>query len=124
MVLQCDKCLNVNGDYVEVPCVPSATHVPCIHQNQNNVLGIRVYYLIFCNPFVLIEFNGRSTYPSIHIKNLSHHELLKWTKGTAINCALMNVSYIYVTKVTESITLDVIALNKIHLYTARRIGYC
>jgi hypothetical protein len=23
------KCLNINGDYVEVWCVPSATHVPC-----------------------------------------------------------------------------------------------
>jgi hypothetical protein len=26
-----DKCSNVNGDCVEVWCVPSATHVPCIH---------------------------------------------------------------------------------------------
>jgi hypothetical protein len=38
------------------------------YQNQNNVLGIRVYYLIFCTPFVLREVNGRSTCPSIHIK--------------------------------------------------------
>jgi len=96
MVPWCDKCLNVNGDYVEVPCVPSAIHVPHIHQNRNDVLGIRVYYLIFCNPFVLLEFNSRSTCPSIHMKNLSHHDLLKGTKGTAVNCALMNVSYIYV----------------------------
>ena len=94
MVKWCDKCLNVNGDYVEVPCVPSAIHVPRIHQNQNDVLGIRVYYLIFCNPFVLLEFN--SICPSIHTKNLSHHDRLKWMKGTAVNCALMNVSYIYV----------------------------
>jgi hypothetical protein len=100
MVPRCDKCLNVNGNYMEVPCVPSATHVPRIHQNQNNILGIRVYYLIFRNSFVLLEFNGRSTYPSIHIKNLSHQDLLKWTKATAVNCALMNVSYIYVTKTT------------------------
>jgi hypothetical protein len=25
-----EKFLNINGDYVEVWCVPSATHVPCI----------------------------------------------------------------------------------------------
>jgi hypothetical protein len=120
MVPRCDKCLNVNGTYVEVPCVPSATHVPRIHQNQNNVLGIRDYYHIFCNPFVLLEFNGRSTCP----KNLSHHAVLKWTKETAVKCASMNVSYIYVTKTTGVyITLDVRALNKVHLYTARWMGY-
>jgi hypothetical protein len=37
-----DKCCNVDGEYVEVWCVSSATHVPC-----NNVLGIKVlpYYV-------------------------------------------------------------------------------
>ena len=30
-----DKCLKVNGDYMEVWCVPSATHVPCIHWSQS-----------------------------------------------------------------------------------------
>jgi len=100
MVPLCDEPLNVNGDYVEVPCIPSATHVPRIHQNQNNVLGIRVYYLIFCNPLVLREVNGRSTCPSVQIKKLSHHDLLKWTKETAINCVLLSVSHIYVTKTT------------------------
>ena len=29
-----DKCLNVTGDYGEVRCIPSSTHVPCIHQRQ------------------------------------------------------------------------------------------
>jgi len=96
MVPWCDKGLNVNCDYMEVPRVPSATHVPRIHQNQNDVLGLRVYYLIFCNPFVLLEFNGRSTCPT-HMEILSHQDLLKWTIGIAVNCALMNVSYIYVT---------------------------
>jgi hypothetical protein len=24
-----EKCININDDYVEVWCVPSATHVPC-----------------------------------------------------------------------------------------------
>jgi hypothetical protein len=36
----CDKCLNVIGKYAEVWCVPSATHVSCIHRSQNEVLGI------------------------------------------------------------------------------------
>ena len=39
---QCAKCLDVNGDYMEVWCVPRATHAPRIHQNQNKVLGITV----------------------------------------------------------------------------------
>jgi hypothetical protein len=31
LVPQWDKCLNTDGDCVEVRCVPSATHVPSIH---------------------------------------------------------------------------------------------
>jgi len=36
----CDKGLNVSDDYVDIWCVPSATHVPCINESQNKVLGI------------------------------------------------------------------------------------
>jgi len=35
LVTRKDKCLNVNGDYMEVWCVPSATHVPCIQRSQS-----------------------------------------------------------------------------------------
>jgi len=41
---QCDRCLNVISNYAEVAevwCVPSATHVSCIHRRQNEVLGVR-----------------------------------------------------------------------------------
>ena len=38
---QCDRCLNVISNYAEVWCVPSATHVSCIHRRQNEVLGVR-----------------------------------------------------------------------------------
>ena len=38
---QCNKCLNVIGNYAELWCVPSATYVSCIHGSQNDVLGIR-----------------------------------------------------------------------------------
>jgi len=34
--------LNVGGDYVEVWCVPSTTHVPCVRRPQTKVIGIRV----------------------------------------------------------------------------------
>lgn len=33
-----DKCLNANGDYVEVCCVPSATRVPYVRRRQNKNL--------------------------------------------------------------------------------------
>jgi hypothetical protein len=41
-----NKCFNVSDDYFEVWCVPSATHVPCIHQSQNKVLSTLVCYFI------------------------------------------------------------------------------
>jgi len=36
------KCLKVNGDYLEVWCVPSATYLSCVHRSES-VLGIRVF---------------------------------------------------------------------------------
>jgi hypothetical protein len=35
--------LNVNDDYVEVWCVPSATHVQCKRRSQNNILDISAF---------------------------------------------------------------------------------
>ena len=32
------KCRDGSGDYFEVWCVPSASHVPCIDQSHNNIL--------------------------------------------------------------------------------------
>jgi hypothetical protein len=47
LVLQWDKCLNVNGNHMEVRCVPSASCVPCICQCQDEVLTIRVIVTFF-----------------------------------------------------------------------------
>lgn len=41
------KCLEFYGDRMEVWSVPSVPHVPCIHQNWNKVLSIRVLLPIF-----------------------------------------------------------------------------
>jgi hypothetical protein len=46
------KYTNVNGDYMAVRCVPSATHVPCKHLSQNEVIGIRVFATLFSKLFV------------------------------------------------------------------------
>jgi hypothetical protein len=42
-----DKCFSVSGDYLEVQCVPSATHVPCTLQSQNEVLAVTVFVTLF-----------------------------------------------------------------------------
>jgi hypothetical protein len=47
LVLWVDKYLYVTGEYMEVWCVPSATHATCIHQSQNQVLGMRVFLTLF-----------------------------------------------------------------------------
>jgi hypothetical protein len=39
--------LNVNGDYMEVSCVQSATHMQCIYQSQNKVLNIKMVTILF-----------------------------------------------------------------------------
>jgi len=46
LVSQWDKCWSVNGAYMEVWNVPSATLVPCTRHNQNKVLGVRVFVTI------------------------------------------------------------------------------
>jgi hypothetical protein len=45
-VPQWDIHLNVNDDYAEVWCVPSATHVPCIHGSQSSSRHQSVYYCL------------------------------------------------------------------------------
>ena len=44
------KCRDGGGDYIEVWCVPSASHVPCIDQSHNILTCI--CYLIFWKFFV------------------------------------------------------------------------
>jgi hypothetical protein len=45
LVPRWDKCLNVSDDYVEVWCVPCATHVlrGSINRSRNKVLGVEVF---------------------------------------------------------------------------------
>jgi len=38
----CHDETNDSGDYIEVWCVPSATHVLCLRRNYNGILSIRV----------------------------------------------------------------------------------
>jgi hypothetical protein len=47
-----DTCLSVNGDYVKVWCVTSATHVPRIHRSPNKIPGIRGLLPYFWSPIV------------------------------------------------------------------------
>ena len=52
LVPQRGKRFNINGNFAEVWCVASATHVPCIHQNQNKVVSLQsVCYPTCFNPF-------------------------------------------------------------------------
>jgi hypothetical protein len=41
------KRVNSNRECVKVWCVPCAAHVLYIHQIQNKVLGIRVFFTLF-----------------------------------------------------------------------------
>lgn len=42
-MLWCDRCLYDSGDYPEVWCWPSVTHVPLTQRSQNTFLGVRVF---------------------------------------------------------------------------------
>ena len=42
-----NKCLNFNGAYMEVWCVPSAAHVLCISRSQVKVVGVIVPRTLF-----------------------------------------------------------------------------
>jgi hypothetical protein len=50
-----DECLNDNGDYVAVWCVPSVTHVPCVYQNQNKVLSTRILVTYFWKALFILD---------------------------------------------------------------------
>lgn len=41
------NCLKVNGAYLKVWCIPSATYVSCIHRSKSEVLGIGVFVTYF-----------------------------------------------------------------------------
>jgi hypothetical protein len=57
------KCQDGSGDYVEVWCVPSAAHVPCIDHSHNNILTwecllpyflkvLRIYIAVWAGEFI------------------------------------------------------------------------
>ena len=46
LATQWEKCLNIDGDHVEVWCVPSATHESRLRRCQSKVLDISVCYII------------------------------------------------------------------------------
>ena len=55
---QWDKCLNINGYYMEAWHVISANHVPCVHGSQK-VLSIRVLVtLLFETPLYIVNISG------------------------------------------------------------------
>ena len=47
LVPRWDEFLNVSRDYLGDWCVPSATHLACIRQSQNTVIGIGVFVTFF-----------------------------------------------------------------------------
>jgi hypothetical protein len=53
-----DKCLNFIGGYVEVWCIPSASHVPFMHLSYNKVLSISVRYLSFETSLYIVIYAG------------------------------------------------------------------
>ena len=55
LVPRWDKCLNVSGEYVEVWCVPCATHVlrKFINRSRNKVLDIEVFVTWLLNSFAI-----------------------------------------------------------------------
>jgi len=61
-----------NGGYVVVWCVPSATHMSCIHRSQYKVLGISVIFYIFLEAHPILMYNARfySKFLSIFMEEL------------------------------------------------------
>jgi hypothetical protein len=56
LVLWCDKCLNISGDYAEVWCVACATHVPLIRtaKSESNSQH-QVLYSLFFGTFLYFQ---------------------------------------------------------------------
>jgi hypothetical protein len=50
-------CLNVEDDYVEVWCAPSASQVLCVHKSQTYVMGMIM--------FVVLRFERRAVLPVV-----------------------------------------------------------
>jgi hypothetical protein len=73
-----DKYFIVSGDYMEVSCVPSATHVPCKVQSQNTVLAIIVFVTYFLNLFVL------DTSPALYTSSCVIHFSFHCCAGTCV----------------------------------------
>jgi len=47
LVPQREKCLKINGDYVEVRRVLSPYHMPHTYRSHNKLLGIRLPFILF-----------------------------------------------------------------------------
>jgi len=57
LVQCCDKCLNVNDDYMNILCVLPTAYVTCIHLSQNKVIGISVFKVNLQTPVRLSDCN-------------------------------------------------------------------
>ena len=89
------KCLNINGDYAEVWCVPSATIVPCTDWSQNKVTGIILFVtFLFKSLFYLKtkEFMTRHLF----LKRWLHSATHCWWFCNQNNntCTLSECSYV------------------------------
>lgn len=60
-----DMYLKVHDNSVQVLCVPSATHTPCVHWSYNKVLDISVFVILFLKqlcPYKMRQYNFGSGY--------------------------------------------------------------
>jgi len=71
--LLCHGGTNANVDTVEVWCVPSATHVPSIHQSRNKFLGISVCCLILLKELFVSHYLLQNLVPCLPNYSLSQH---------------------------------------------------
>jgi hypothetical protein len=61
-----DKCLNISGHRFGVWCALSATRVPCIHRNQTNVLGIKLFVNWILTVYVLRRCTSLHSETRVH----------------------------------------------------------
>jgi hypothetical protein len=79
-----DRCLNVNGWYMEVWCVPSATYVSCLNQ-VSKILGIRVLVALNFGTLLLLMCAEPST---MHCIN-QHVVCLLWDSAPSHVAAIV-----------------------------------
>jgi len=76
------QCLNVNGDYMDVWRVTPATHVPCIHQCQNNIFCIRVFVTLFSENFLVYYLFVHFKATFVRFKSIFYGSTMSWNKET------------------------------------------